>query len=242
MLAFQMPQAPHLYQCGPTTLTSSNSPSNDLSTPRLAKRPKLSLEISSTSTPRTFGKSNTALTLNTVCASSPSLHNTYTNAYETQTSDPPLSPSSRQRTTPQRRHNTYNRTAPYHQPLGIRGILRNSPLNRQIRSATLSRTPRRLFPRVKKVTYATPLSEDIQTTKYVAAHFELLDEIGGNGIEAPVRENQQGAPNSSPSEHEGTGSDQDIILEAPKAPVVKRKRRQRNWIWTLGPIAKDTAE
>ncbi|KAI9718206.1 MAG: hypothetical protein M1812_004196 [Candelaria pacifica] len=241
MLALQMPQPPHLYQCGPT-LISSNPPANELSNAPLAKRPKLSLEISSTSTPRTFGKSTTALTLNTICAS-PTVHNTYTNAYETQTSQSAISPSLRQRTPPTRRLNAYNNKIPYHQPLGVRGILRNSPLNRQLRSATLSRAPRRLFSRVKKVTYTTTLSEEIRTTKYVAAHLDLLREDEADGDGEPVQEAILDDSSTSPSRHGEAQKDQDNdTLEAPKAPVVERKRRQRNWVWTLGPIAKEAAE
>src|ERR1700722_16854645 len=69
---------------------------------------------------------------------------------------------------------------PYKVPLGIRGILRNTPIPPSIRKSSVcsnSSSPRNgrraFFPPPKRVCYRYPLEEEITTVKFVARHSDL---------------------------------------------------------------------
>jgi hypothetical protein len=69
---------------------------------------------------------------------------------------------------------------PYKVPLGIRGILRNTPIPTLTRKSSVcsnSASPhngrRVFFPPTKRVCYRCPLDEEITTVKYVARHSDL---------------------------------------------------------------------
>ncbi|KAI9857446.1 MAG: hypothetical protein M1830_006373, partial [Pleopsidium flavum] len=92
-----------------------------------AKRPKLSLATSTL--PPTFGKSTTGLKLSAP-KDSPTHRNTYANAYEhhglAATDSQPTSPKPKSPIC--RLTSPYPHEVPYQLPLGVRSILRNSPL------------------------------------------------------------------------------------------------------------------
>lgn len=160
-------------------------------------RPKLTLQTSSL--PRTFGRSTTGLTLGT---SSPTVHNTFKNAYDVATPAPapapaPATPSTPTTATPAPTASvcmpcpgpgpgTGTGTGPgpgtgtgtgkktYQNTIGIKSILRNSPLEHHYHRRSLSNPSRRVFfPVKKRVTYRQPLDEEIRTVRYVAAHSDL---------------------------------------------------------------------
>ncbi len=76
----------------------------------------------------------------------------------------------------------------------------------------------------------------------MAAHLELLCEAEPDGVGETVREAISDDSSTSPSGHDDAEKDQNGVPETPKAPMIKRLRRQRNWVWTLGPIAKETVQ
>ncbi|PGG99624.1 hypothetical protein AJ80_09319 [Polytolypa hystricis UAMH7299] len=168
---------------------------------KVTKRPKLSLQTSSL--PVTFGKSTTALSVATVsagCSPSPTVRNTFSNAYDGffALSSPggnsiPSLPTYASRH-PKRANayvassnNTINTqsskdNAPYQLPLGVRSILRNSPLRTSSRrtcphsgtTANGATTARKiLFPATKRVSYRIPLDEEIKTVRFIARHSDL---------------------------------------------------------------------
>ncbi|KAI9820659.1 MAG: hypothetical protein M1827_005028 [Pycnora praestabilis] len=253
MLVLQMPQAPHLHQHTP--LPSPAAP--PIADPPSSKRPKLSLQISASSTPRSFAKSTTSLTLNTTRAS-PTNRNTFSNAYElpvlatapppsiiTTTTSSSLSSSSSPKSSrsPSSRRLSGTIDLPYQQPLGVRGILRNSPLPHRHRSASSARNTRRMFAPIKTVTYATPLTSEIQTTKYVVSHSELIleEEEAEETTESVEVARVQLSSRNTDEESQRSSRQEDT----PETPIHGRRKRRREWVWTLEPpreaTSRDTA-
>ncbi|OJD16406.1 hypothetical protein AJ78_03436 [Emergomyces pasteurianus Ep9510] len=177
---------------GPISSSPSHGPSN------ITKRPKLSLQTSSL--PITFGKSTTSLSLalSAGCSSSPTVRNTFSNAYDGFRQTASLSPvgasSPKGGPRPGKRGSSYlcnyqgvDDQIPYKLPLGLRSVLRNSPF----RSSSLRRPSslaaqsgngssnghsgrKVLFPAKRQVKYRYPLDEEIKTVRYVAKHSDLL--------------------------------------------------------------------
>lgn len=150
------------------------------------KRPKLSLQTSSL--PITFGKSSTGLVIaaSSVTPASPTLLNTFNNAYDMPHRFSPVtaSPTGVRSARPSSRlvspFNWGKDERPYQVPLGLKGILRNSPMPTGLRRSSLCptgdspRTSRRaFFPAPKRVTFRVVLDEEIKTTIYIAKHSDL---------------------------------------------------------------------
>ncbi|KAJ5093209.1 hypothetical protein N7456_009070 [Penicillium angulare] len=167
----------------------------------MSARPKLTLQTSAL--PRTFGTSTTGLSrpFTAAAGTSPTVRNTFKNAYDVVASptsaatSPSKGPSHRFPTdkpiSPYVHHpsnnNTFNHRNPYQLPLGVRSILRNSPLDTAShrRSGSISAgtsgpasagTRRVFFPAKKQVSYRVPLEEEIHNTNYTTSHLELVFE------------------------------------------------------------------
>ncbi|KAK2746591.1 hypothetical protein FQN55_005579 [Onygenales sp. PD_40] len=171
------------------------------------KRPKLSLQTSSL--PMAFGKSTTALSLalSANCSPSPTVRNTFNNAYDGFRRTASSSPVGATVSSPKGASRAGKRgasylcnyqttcEAPYQLPLGVRSILRNSPLHTSsssIRRPSLSvsssnnssniHTGRKaLFPAKRQVRYCFPLDEEIKTVRYVARHSDLSEDESPSG-------------------------------------------------------------
>lgn len=187
--------------------------------PPPAKRPKLSLTTSTV--PLTFSRSTTGLRSSTP-SDSPTLRNTYVNAYgahrrSTNTTSPstppPTSRSARVASQSPIRPlaSPYRQDAPYKTPLGLRGILRNGPLPRRHFSATSTRTPRRLFPDVRHVSYRSPLEEVVPAGRALSDVEEVSDDESSSRT---------------------TGDSKDDAEDSRITARGCRKRRRR-WAWTL---------
>ncbi|KAJ5928595.1 hypothetical protein N7466_007551 [Penicillium verhagenii] len=174
------------------------SPAGD--PPTISARPKLTLQT--TSLPRTFGSSTTGLSRSCTAApgASPTVGNTFKNAYDiatpaSATTSPSKGPSLRfpnKPISPYVHHSNNNNNPfnfrPYQLPLGVRSILRNSPLDTAPRrrsgsiSAGTNSGPggagarRVFFPAKKQVSYRIPLEEEIRTERYTAHHLDLVHE------------------------------------------------------------------
>lgn len=150
------------------------------------KRPKLSLQTSSL--PITFGKSSTALAIaaSAVPTASPTVVNTFNNAYDMPHRFSPAgaSPTGTRSARPTSRlvspFASSKDDRPYQVSLGLKSILRNSPIPSGLRRSSLCpagespRTGRRaLFPPEKRVTFRVAVEEEIQTTTYIAKHSDL---------------------------------------------------------------------
>ncbi|KAF2273359.1 uncharacterized protein EI97DRAFT_436218 [Westerdykella ornata] len=272
----------------------------------LPQRPKLHIN---TQQIRTFGKGS-SLRLDTLSAVSPTVRNTFSNAYEAPASAAPATerpqrprlglsidgsisrvsnsnpPSS---STPNSAStlssavtSSSNESAtiriPYTQPHNLNSILTNSPARQLITRKMAPGRP--FFPAEKRVTFRTPLEEEIKTTKYTLAHSDLQSSASSSAstiasiettssadsksstISLSVRtastsSSSSGSASASPSgssEHptsssrdtspsarapragdkrDSSESDSD---SAPETPVAGRRKRRRDWRWTLGPL------
>lgn len=199
----------HAYSSSPD-VRSSSSPSASSTMSCLSSqpdhrtitsRPKLTLQT--TSLPRTYGSSTTGLSLSFAAGpgASPTVRNTFKNAYDvtspsSATSSPSKTASSHRinnnnkPSSPYIHHqtsNTFSYRSPYQLPLGVRSILRNSPLETAShrRSGSISAgasgpggagARRVFFPAKKQVSYRYPLEDEIRTEKYTAQHLDLVRE------------------------------------------------------------------
>ncbi|QKX55689.1 uncharacterized protein TRUGW13939_02786 [Talaromyces rugulosus] len=203
------------------------------------KRPKLSLQTASL--PIAFGKSSTGLA-RTCATASPTVRNTFNNAYETtrplSTTDSPspcrLSNNSKgpRYPSPFSHHYRTSDAAPYQQPLGVRSILQNSPLKKMsvrrqsmsMSAGALTENRRVLFPVKKQVTFHYQLEEEIRTVKFVARHSDL----DSDSEPEPQAELESEGDTSSDStgshsdSHSSSGEDDGDI----KNPLPQRKRRK----------------
>ncbi|KAI9677860.1 MAG: hypothetical protein M1829_002357 [Trizodia sp. TS-e1964] len=217
MLALTMltPSTMHHHQCAPA---SEHPP----------KRPKLSLLTTGVTKPLTFGKSTTGLSI-PVASSSPTLLNTFSNAYNPSPAAPAVAVAASRP------------SCPYTLPYGHRSILRNGPIPVRL----TPRSARRLrFPRVKRVKYTTPLVETIPIAPASPGSGVEEEDDGKEEVEAveeQVRANarrvdglQKGKSRRS---HRERTSEQGLT-------PIYGPRQKREWTWTLGPVerSKETDE
>ncbi|KAJ5972299.1 uncharacterized protein N7479_002217 [Penicillium vulpinum] len=193
-------------------------------TTTITSRPKLTLQT--TALPRTFGTSNTGLSFSFAAAptASPTIRNTFKNAYEVTSPSSATSPSKSTRynkpSSPYILHpnnNIFNYRSPYQLPIGVRSILRNSPLESSTRrqSGSISAggngsngpgSRRVFFPAKKQVSYRYPLEEEIRTERYTAQHLDLVTEEAVQ-TEADTKTPPETRPATSKPEGEKEESD-----------------------------------
>ena len=238
-----------------TTAAATTAPPPGDTRTKIASRPKLSLQT--TSLPRTFGRSTTGLSVS-LAAASPTVNNTFKNAYEpcppsaipatpSSSTASPTKSSSQKFTKPASPFPSYNSGNPYQLTLGVKSILRNSPLehtahrrSRSVNSGNGASGSRRVFfPPKKQVSYRQPLEEEIRTVHYVARHSDLLAEESDSDSdrhpEKTVREgqalrNENGVDSDSdsssslaPSDSSGSDDDHTGSTAASKSERKKRK-------------------
>lgn len=228
----------------------------------ITSRPKLTLQT--TSLPRTYGSSTTGLSrpFAAGAGASPTVRNTFKNAYDV--TSPPSATSSPSKATPSHRrftnnnskpnspyihhptNNTFTQRNPYQLPIGVRSILRNSPLETasRRRSGSISAGangpsgagPRRVFfPAEKKVTYRHPLEEEIRTEQYTAQHFDLvreetIHEQTDRQSEEPHAEEENGSDSGSVSLSESSTSSDEASADeggARDGTLSKTERKKR---------------
>ncbi|KAL1959287.1 hypothetical protein VTO42DRAFT_2474 [Malbranchea cinnamomea] len=231
MLAVANPPATVAPSMSSSSVSSAVHPH---SSTRASGRPKLSLQTSCL--PVTFGNSTTALSfgpLSAGCTASPTVRNTFTNAYDTfRGSLPPSatsSPSSKYPPNSLRGESTSSSNAngknssgadvvPYQLPLGVRSILRNSPLpfQRASVSAPPSNGRKRLFPAKKRVNYRYPIEEEITTVRFVARHSDLLSSDDSDSDEDF---SDAVSPSGSSSEGEGESNASESTSPSESSPV-----------------------
>jgi hypothetical protein len=146
-------------------------------------------------------------------------------------------------------NDSFDTPIPYRLPFNHRSILTNGPRGCMRRHKSFSST-RPMFPSPKKVSFRTPLTEDIHNTVFILAHSDIesthhpaptLEPLpSGHGpyvqqqkIKAttlPIRTPICGDKRDSSEEDD---SDKDIC---PSTPVTRRNKKPREWVWTLGPL------
>lgn len=211
--------------CGLSTNNSLDDRPTTVST-----RPKLTLQTSSL--PRTTGSSSTGLSFSFASgpSASPTVLNTFKNAYDvafpaSATSSPSRAPNKQHK--PASPYVANNYSGPYQLPLGVKSILRNSPLNQLSRRRSVSvsggpNTRRVFFPAKKQVSYRHPLQEEIQTVKYTARHSDL-------GREPEPEPGVAGSDTDSDSttQSDTGGSDDDVGSAGDGASLSKFERKKR---------------
>ncbi|KAE9969203.1 hypothetical protein EG328_007000 [Venturia inaequalis] len=181
-----------------SSLVISSQQSQELSPQSRPGRPKLSLNTAQT---RTFGKGS-SLRLETLSAISPTIINTFSNAYEPPAAQPSASSSEQKLARPKLSINSSiqyqppeiptvetqdsrtpssasissastanSATFPYSNSQILNSILANSPIPRLELPRKMAGRPR--FPAEKKVSFRTPLEEEIITTKFTYAHYDV---------------------------------------------------------------------
>jgi hypothetical protein len=208
----------------PDTMISVMPPAR----PVTSNRPKLSLQTSHPPPNRSKPALNLSFTID-----SPTIRNTHVNAFEFP--PPQNSPFSRgtEAASPQHQptlssnpsgtSSTSSHTSPfaiatpYFLPLGARSILRNSPLPRRHVSATSARTPRKMFPPVKRVIFHEPLEEIIPTAKLE----EPSDSSDSDGSDKRQRTEDEIKERRAIIEEE----------DGSATPVHGRRKRRREWVW-----------
>ena len=144
---------------------------------------------------------------------------------------------------------------PYNVSYNVTSILANSPLPRR-RTRRMSVTQSKpMFPATKQVSFRTPLTEDIKTSTYTMKHSDIessTSTISTLELSPPEKtidlkassdtssgERKGEAAQSPPSPQTGDkreSSDEDDSDTCPATPVAGRKKRHRQWVWTLGPV------
>ncbi|KAL4882078.1 hypothetical protein BJY04DRAFT_187963 [Aspergillus karnatakaensis] len=251
MLATQMPQPSHLPLPLPDTkpsplpimasapsqssLSHSNMScaltSNAPSRPTLT-RPKLTLQTSSL--PISFGSSTTGLSLSLAggATASPTVRNTFKNAYDVAyPSSATASPSRASRFS--KPSSPYTSSNPYQLPLGVKSILRNSLIDSKRRQSTAVQngtngsTARRVyFPSKKQVSYRVPLEEEIKTVRFTTRHSDIVSDNETGSCETSSDDDSDYSTSSGLSS-ETTPSDDDTGKSTSKS-TDKKKRKYRS--------------
>ncbi|KAI4640962.1 uncharacterized protein J4E79_011748 [Alternaria viburni] len=287
---------------GMTSMTSSMAASLPIIPPRQAPpRPKLSIN---TEQPRILGK-GASLRLETLSAVSPTVRNTFSNAYERPATAPtlqrpsrpqlsiesdvpttsgstsastPSSASTLSSTLTSASNDSATLSIPYKQPHNLASILSNSPARSIIPRKMGSSRP--MFPAEKRVSFRTPLEEEITTTRYTLAHSDIESSVSTlSSLASTASTTDSDASTSQPSlslkalknpsetsisplqlslistsssaessprpksprtgEKRDSSSSDDDSDSAPETPVAGRRKRTRDWRWTLGPLPSD---
>ncbi|PYI06436.1 hypothetical protein BO78DRAFT_114771 [Aspergillus sclerotiicarbonarius CBS 121057] len=211
-----------------------------------SSRPKLTLQT--TSLPRTFGTSSTGLSLSLAAGptASPTVRNTFKNAYDV--AGPPSATASPSSKFPNNRFgkpsSPYTTHNPYQLPLGVKSILRNSPLEPSCRRRTGSvatsgpsggpSARRVFFPAKKQVSYRCPLEEEIKTVHYTARHSDLHDDPEpAPQLPEPAPSDEDSDSNASslaPSDASTSSEDEPEtgVGKTPLSPIKRKKRKFPN--------------
>ncbi|KAF2431998.1 hypothetical protein EJ08DRAFT_569273, partial [Tothia fuscella] len=107
------------------------------------------------------------------------------------------------------------------------------------------------FPAEKKVSFKDPLIEEIHNEKYTRRHSDILDSpesastlslstdsISTDSISTDLSSTESVAlkiksPKLGDKRDSSSESDSDTC---PETPVAGRRKRQRDWVWTLGDL------
>ncbi|KAK5018862.1 hypothetical protein LTR60_001129 [Cryomyces antarcticus] len=270
-------------------------------TPPTRTRPKLSLNTAQIPNNTFGGKGSTSLRLETLSAVSPTVRNTFRNGHEetlslaltsgrpprpqlsinsSAQSQQPLKILTPTRTEPENTASASSYSSsesvtivvPYTLAYNVTSILSNTPLPRRHTRRMSFTTTRPMFPAMKRVSFRTPLAEDIKTEKYTLAHSDIGSSSSStiSSIESSQSESSNAPsspPQPGPEQEQNQDQDQGHDLKEataerraarraprtgdkrdsdesdsdtpPETPVAGRRKKSREWVWTLGPISKE---
>ncbi|EME50264.1 hypothetical protein DOTSEDRAFT_41385 [Dothistroma septosporum NZE10] len=144
---------------------------------------------------------------------------------------------------------------PYKVSYNVTSILSNSPLPRRRTRRMSSTQSKPMFPATKQVSFRTPLTEDIKTSTYTMKHSDIEsststistlelsppDSTPDHKVssEASIDDKQDETAHLTTSPQTGDkreSSDEEDSDICPATPVAGRKKRHRQWVWTLDPV------
>ncbi|KAJ5168376.1 uncharacterized protein N7482_003970 [Penicillium canariense] len=210
----------------------------------ITTRPKLTLQTSSL--PRTFGSSTTSLSLSFAASStaSPTVRNTFKNAYDVTSPASATSPPSK---APSHRFNSSKPISPYvyHPNNNPNTFSYRTPTNFRSGGPGSAGARRVFFPAKKQVSYRNPLEEEIRTEHYTAQHLDLIQEEEADEAvrdeadpaDAPpadlAEDDSDSASQLSLSEMSSASSDEVSLDErATRTPLSKTERKKRRTMRT----------
>ncbi|KAL4871678.1 hypothetical protein BDV12DRAFT_163550 [Aspergillus spectabilis] len=262
MLATQMPQPSHLAlssssnaealaslpimsSAAPSQTTGVSHPnmscgltSNAPSRPALA-RPKLTLQTSSL--PMTFGSSSTGLSLSLAAGAtaSPTVRNTFKNAYDVAyPSSATASPSRSNNNRFSKPTSPYTSSSPYQLPLGVKSILSNSLLESNKRRPNsvaqtgpngASTSRRVFFPTKKQVSYRYPLEEEITTVRFTTRHSDIVSDPETESCETSSEEDSDYSTSSQVSSDTMPSDDDAEEKRNTSDPTADKKKKKRKY-------------
>lgn len=146
---------------------------------------------------------------------------------------------------------------PYRVAYNVKSILLNSPVARKPARIISFAQSKPMFPATKRVAFRAPLTEDIQTTKYTMRHSDIESStstistlelspsekpsVVDEDLDEDKRvENVEVEKKDLSSPHTGdkreSSDEEEDSDTCPATPVAGRKKRHRDWRWTLGPV------
>ena len=108
-----------------------------------------------------------------------------------------------------------------------------------------------MFPTPKKVAFRAPLVEEIRNIEYTLRHSDILSPSSEDS-KLELSPPKKGArKDASDYQEEGAklaadqaedDEDEDENESVPATPVAGRRKRDRQWTWTLGPVSSTSQE
>ncbi|KAK5136888.1 hypothetical protein LTR08_001810 [Meristemomyces frigidus] len=149
---------------------------------------------------------------------------------------------------------SHSTDAPYQLAYNITSILSNGPLPEDGSKQTSFAQTRSIFPAAKKVSFRAPLTETIWNMKFTMAHSDIETSSTITTLETPapklaislkvfeqvdVDDNEVSTREcptlpSSQTGEKRESSDEEDSDTCPATPVAGRRKRHRQWRWTLG--------
>ena len=136
---------------------------------------------------------------------------------------------------------------PYSRSCTLHSILVNGPLPRQGPFPNPAHSPRKegmafaTSPGKRVAFRQQNLTEEITTAVYIVPHYDLCQDNTPSPISpskgSPRSEARTGDKRDSPSDDDlsDKGNESDESTAYPKTPIAGRRKRRREWAWTLGP-------
>ena len=140
---------------------------------------------------------------------------------------------------------TVDSLPPYKLPFNVTSILSNSPIPRASKRRLSISQPGHFFPAPKRVAFRAPLTEEIKNEKYTLRNSDVesapstpLDVSHEQTEEAVVEAPVETVTASSPASNKRMSpvDEEEDSDTCPATPVAGRRKRHRQWVWTLGPV------
>lgn len=107
-----------------------------------------------------------------------------------------------------------------------------------------------MFPLAKKVGFKAPLTEEIKTTKFTLRHSDIesssstistldlnetKDDVEQKKVVVETKETEVASPHTGDKRESSDEEEDEDGDSYPTTPVAGRRKRHRQWRWTLGP-------